>query len=174
MIAREKRLASLFAVTLIVTFAVTIIFMNRVPPLHAVLKITTWLTLFATFSFDIRLFLHVDVVVYVAYNIWFWYHFGSPITYGICGGADLLYSLTKLWRDRSRTTSFRHVEPARGVNLAEVTVIQHGWSCVICLEENFLNVVKTKCGHDFHLKCITEWASKKFSCPLCRGDLRNF
>merc|ERR1711943_159549 len=30
-------------------------------------------------------------------------------------------------------------------------------------------VVKLPCGHCFHLKCATDWISKRPSCPVCRA-----
>lgn len=45
--------------------------------------------------------------------------------------------------------------------------------CTICLEEfnNDEEIVKLKCNHLFHLKCIDDWIEKNQSCPLCRLNL---
>lgn len=40
--------------------------------------------------------------------------------------------------------------------------------CSICLEGK--SNVYTLCKHYFHLKCIYEWASRKFECPLCKSN----
>lgn len=43
-------------------------------------------------------------------------------------------------------------------------------ACQICLEEFTENteVAMLPCGHIFHVKCISEWFSQKYECPLCR------
>jgi hypothetical protein len=45
--------------------------------------------------------------------------------------------------------------------------------CTICLEEfnNDDEIVKLKCNHLFHSKCIDDWIEKNQSCPLCRVNL---
>ncbi len=45
--------------------------------------------------------------------------------------------------------------------------------CVICMEaiELASEVHKIQCVHRFHAACLTEWASRKDSCPSCRADL---
>ena len=43
--------------------------------------------------------------------------------------------------------------------------------CSICLEGN-LNL-RTHCGHNFHGICLIEWAKRKFTCPLCRVNLKS-
>ena len=45
--------------------------------------------------------------------------------------------------------------------------------CTICLEEfnNDEEIIKLKCNHLFHLKCIDDWIKKNQSCPLCRVNL---
>ncbi len=44
-------------------------------------------------------------------------------------------------------------------------------TCSVC-NENFEHCekIKTKCGHEFHMDCISEWLIKKDNCPLCRQD----
>ena len=48
--------------------------------------------------------------------------------------------------------------------------------CPIC-RERFLNknLLKTDCGHLFHLSCLKDWINSKHSvrnqCPLCRRDI---
>lgn len=49
-------------------------------------------------------------------------------------------------------------------------IINDCYKCTICLEEfkeNKSIVVTTKCGHTFHLKCLKNWAFKKFPSPRC-------
>lgn len=52
-------------------------------------------------------------------------------------------------------------------------------NCSICWNSIFSNddqVVATKCGHVFHLKCLNHWRAKNNACPECRSrifDLRN-
>jgi hypothetical protein len=45
--------------------------------------------------------------------------------------------------------------------------------CTICLEEfnNDEEIIKLKCNHFFHSKCIDDWIKKNQSCPLCRVNL---
>ena len=45
--------------------------------------------------------------------------------------------------------------------------------CTICLEEfnNDEEIIKLKCNHLFHSKCIDDWIKKNQSCPLCRLNL---
>jgi len=46
-------------------------------------------------------------------------------------------------------------------------------NCTICLEEfnNDEEIIKLKCNHLFHSKCIDDWIKKNQSCPLCRLNL---
>jgi hypothetical protein len=62
---------------------------------------------------------------------------------------------------------------------------EDGWSCSVCQsepkeeeeqeeeqeeqEEN--EMVKTKCNHVFHSKCLAKWVVIKTSCPMCRASL---
>lgn len=46
--------------------------------------------------------------------------------------------------------------------------------CSICYEKILkTNTAITKCNHLFHLECITKWALKNNTCPLCRFRLLN-
>ena len=42
-------------------------------------------------------------------------------------------------------------------------------TCSICLEDIFTENFTTKCGHNFHTKCIDVWILQELSCPLCRN-----
>ena len=46
--------------------------------------------------------------------------------------------------------------------------------CSICLDDlcegNDKQVVKTKCNHYFHRKCIVTWLREHRNCPLCQND----
>lgn len=44
--------------------------------------------------------------------------------------------------------------------------------CPICLEEYVRRekVTVLPCKHDFHTRCVSEWARKNPSCPVCRAD----
>ena len=45
--------------------------------------------------------------------------------------------------------------------------------CSICLGEENLNKTLS-CGHQFHRKCIKEWAKKgSNTCPICRATIKN-
>ena len=41
-------------------------------------------------------------------------------------------------------------------------------TCPICTEELREGIVSTKCGHIFHLTCVTQWLKNKRVCPTCR------
>ena len=49
--------------------------------------------------------------------------------------------------------------------------------CPICLETIRSNHIKTKCGHNFHKKCLIEWCENQkkktnIKCPMCREDIQ--
>lgn len=47
--------------------------------------------------------------------------------------------------------------------------------CSICYEYmDQASCYDTKCGHLFHIKCITTFYINGNSCPLCRCDLRGY
>lgn len=44
------------------------------------------------------------------------------------------------------------------------------YECSICLDVLKGNLIKlSRCQHQFHKFCITQWYQKSNSCPLCRG-----
>ena len=45
--------------------------------------------------------------------------------------------------------------------------------CSICLENYNKedNIIKLKCNHQFHFKCINCWIEKNECCPICRSTL---
>jgi hypothetical protein len=47
--------------------------------------------------------------------------------------------------------------------------------CSICLnaeqEAEQEEMVKTKCAHIFHSKCLAKWVIQKTTCPMCRNSL---
>ena len=44
--------------------------------------------------------------------------------------------------------------------------------CGICMEEiKSKDMFKTKCGHNYHNCCITQWLLPNSSCPICRKQL---
>jgi hypothetical protein len=49
--------------------------------------------------------------------------------------------------------------------------------CPICYDSvTNKSIVKTKCGHIFHIKCFTDWTHKHYiapPCPMCRTPLEN-
>ena len=49
--------------------------------------------------------------------------------------------------------------------------------CPICLETISSNHIKTKCGHDFHKKCLIQWCENQkqhinTKCPMCKRDIQ--
>ena len=46
----------------------------------------------------------------------------------------------------------------------------HARECSVCLEKTSSGRVKTlKCGHVFHVDCISPWLEKDQRCPYCRA-----
>ena len=43
--------------------------------------------------------------------------------------------------------------------------------CSICLNTEQEEMVKTKCAHIFHSKCLAKWVIQKTTCPMCRNSL---
>ena len=45
--------------------------------------------------------------------------------------------------------------------------------CSICLEEynRDKDIIKLKCNHEYHKKCIKMWLNINKICPQCRGDI---
>lgn len=69
------------------------------------------------------------------------------------------------------------IKPKRGVKLEE--------TCAVCLndleeeteaeeeaETAEEGVIVMPCDHLFHASCISRWFEKKFSCPLCRREIK--
>jgi hypothetical protein len=59
---------------------------------------------------------------------------------------------------------------------------EDAWSCSICQineqeeekeeeKEEVNEIVKTKCKHVFHSKCLAKWVVIKTTCPVCRASL---
>jgi hypothetical protein len=49
--------------------------------------------------------------------------------------------------------------------------------CPICLEIIRSGHIKTKCGHDFHKKCLIQWCKNQkqhaiTKCPMCKRDIQ--
>lgn len=42
--------------------------------------------------------------------------------------------------------------------------------CSICLENNFDEIGKLDCSHEFCSNCINKWLEKNNSCPMCRRE----
>ena len=50
---------------------------------------------------------------------------------------------------------------------------EHKGCCSICLD-NYPDdemVCELVCGHAFHIRCISEWFKRSFTCPLCRVSI---
>ena len=44
--------------------------------------------------------------------------------------------------------------------------------CIICIDDNINDLVKTECNHIYHKKCINKWIKENNTCPICRVNLR--
>ena len=51
--------------------------------------------------------------------------------------------------------------------------VRHRKKCNICIEKVMpkQDAIHLGCGHYFHHKCITDWASRKQTCPTCRAKI---
>ena len=58
------------------------------------------------------------------------------------------------------------------INIEDIVDIKEN-KCSICLEEYNINkdIIKLKCNHEYHKKCIKEWLKVNNNCPQCRGDI---
>ncbi|KAI3836052.1 hypothetical protein MKW92_041430 [Papaver armeniacum] len=62
-------------------------------------------------------------------------------------------------------------------HMKKIVVLDDDEVCAVCLED-MMNVgddgstVVLKCSHTFHHKCIMEWSTRKYNCPLCRHNMR--
>lgn len=47
--------------------------------------------------------------------------------------------------------------------------------CPICYSALDTNIARLKCGHQFHIECLSQWVEKgkNQSCPCCRAPVRN-
>jgi len=45
--------------------------------------------------------------------------------------------------------------------------------CSICQEEVTSATRLTRCGHEFHAECISQWFGVNPRCPVCRHDIRD-
>ena len=57
----------------------------------------------------------------------------------------------------------------KGVNI--YCLHQDNGNCCICLEDIKCGF-KLKCGHYFHIYCITKWLKEDNSCPMCRLKIK--
>ena len=50
--------------------------------------------------------------------------------------------------------------------------IEYDESCTICLDDFNRNekILKLKCNHIYHEKCIKTWFTKKSNCPNCNNS----
>jgi hypothetical protein len=64
-----------------------------------------------------------------------------------------------------------HVSPKI---LFENITIEKAQECMICLETNNVDWVKTVCGHEFHRKCIVDSSKYRLACPECRQNMFDY
>ena len=72
-------------------------------------------------------------------------------------------------------TGRRKRKSPRGANLSKLKINKlkkklKGAKCSVCLNtiKPKQKVVRLKCGHHFHYKCIVPWLKENNSCPNCR------
>ena len=45
--------------------------------------------------------------------------------------------------------------------------------CLICMNELKREIhIVTKCGHEFHVRCIVDWLDNNNNCPVCDSRMR--
>ena len=60
-----------------------------------------------------------------------------------------------------KTKSDEHFHKAKNIKLQSKITEQNVNQCSICAELlDFYEVTKTKCRHEFHLKCLNDWKVK--------------
>ena len=52
-----------------------------------------------------------------------------------------------------------------------IKVVPDDWVCSICLDTEKKLIVKTRCSHTFHLKCIEKSLDYSKLCPMCRAEI---
>lgn len=71
------------------------------------------------------------------------------------------------------TEPIEPTEPTEPIKL--VTCVEHPCStdsCAICMDNlSSVDLLVTRCGHQFHATCMIQHIKKKDDCPLCRGIL---
>lgn len=58
------------------------------------------------------------------------------------------------------------------INFQDISQSSSNIECVICLESDNKNFVKTSCNHSYHERCITQWLTIKPNCPICREEFK--
>jgi hypothetical protein len=90
-------------------------------------------------------------------------HTRGELTDAILALAQLLHRDADADRVEAQGPYFPRTEPALFTESA---------ACSICLEPHGrAGSVKALCGHCFHDTCITRWAERARTCPMCRSDL---
>ena len=65
------------------------------------------------------------------------------------------------------------VPAPKRLEMSQISDIENGDVCCICLDILNDDLMDTICHHRFHLKCILEWVRKgRRICPLCNQDLK--
>ena len=49
-----------------------------------------------------------------------------------------------------------------------IDIINNIDRCSICFENMLNDIYRLDCAHRFHKQCVTEWLTRKQTCPLCR------
>lgn len=68
----------------------------------------------------------------------------------------------------------KYLQPRAPLTFKRVVHTRH-WDdreCVICTEQFRVDgpdITKLGCGHPFHVRCVSEWAKVKKTCPTCRN-----
>lgn len=77
-------------------------------------------------------------------------------------------------KDSSSRSSLHQQIEGRSISLIATTK-EDELECSICFDnytsEANTSIIKLKCGHEFHARCINSWIAIKSNCPLCREGI---
>lgn len=72
----------------------------------------------------------------------------------------------KAEKDLLETTEQNIIEP-----IVIYPIVENDQNCSICLSEMIDDIIKIKCNHKFHDRCLDKWIENKNECPICRRHI---
>ena len=96
-----------------------------------------------------------------AHMVSFWYAYEGAI-------------LIILMNAAHAATSMHHPVGVEIESVTERVLFTDAAVCSICIAPHEpRGSVKLKCGHCYHLPCITRWLERANTCPVCRGNVED-